>query len=461
MDRDGCSSDRGAVSSCSRSRMPATSGRRTTATGCGRSSPSPRRFSTSREVVVVDEPWVGLDPKNIRIVKEFLKERARDGLTVFMSTHTLSIAEEVADRIGIIHRGRLLHVGTRGGDQGLATARAPWRRSSWSSPGRTRDTTLGPPCCQAPDHLEHRSVHPAAVPAQNRRGEPVGGAPLGRRLPGLWHGPSAAGALGSELLGVGDTGRSDWSSSPAGLFTFALFAMLVFSNVLVTFATLYRAREVHFLIGSPISRRASSSAASPSACRSAPGPPPSSARRFFSPTASRGGSPGFYLAAVLIPPLRDHPGRGRGAGDAPPRSPSGALASRTSSRAGDLCRGSAGGPRRPQPATPPSSTRVGRWSSFSRRSLGPRARGFPAPGWRTGSWLQGQDGAKTPSSRCCSSWPMPRFLTWIAGEAAVLFFYPGWSALSGSPWERSKPAGRGILGRLDRLLPLSPSPNAE
>ncbi len=63
-------------------------------------------------VVVVDEPWVGLDPKNIRAVKSYLKEQTALGLTVFMSTHSLSIAEEVADRVGIIHRGRLLHVGT-------------------------------------------------------------------------------------------------------------------------------------------------------------------------------------------------------------------------------------------------------------------------------------------------------------------------------------------------------------
>jgi ABC-2 type transport system ATP-binding protein len=63
-------------------------------------------------VVVVDEPWVGLDPKNIRAVKDYLKQKTREGLTVFMSTHTLSIAEEVADRVGIIHRGRLRQVGT-------------------------------------------------------------------------------------------------------------------------------------------------------------------------------------------------------------------------------------------------------------------------------------------------------------------------------------------------------------
>ncbi len=69
-------------------------------------------FLHEPRVVVVDEPWVGLDPKNIRAVKDFLKARTRRGLTVFMSTHSLAIAEEVADRVGIIHRGRLRQVGT-------------------------------------------------------------------------------------------------------------------------------------------------------------------------------------------------------------------------------------------------------------------------------------------------------------------------------------------------------------
>ena len=70
-------------------------------------------FLHDPKVVIVDEPWVGLDPKNIRAVKNYLKRKTREeGLTVLMSTHTLSIAEEIADRIGIINEGRLLHVGT-------------------------------------------------------------------------------------------------------------------------------------------------------------------------------------------------------------------------------------------------------------------------------------------------------------------------------------------------------------
>jgi len=64
------------------------------------------------EVLVVDEPMVGLDPKSIRLVKDLLREKSSDGVTVFMSTHTLSIAEELCDRIGIIDHGKLRFVGT-------------------------------------------------------------------------------------------------------------------------------------------------------------------------------------------------------------------------------------------------------------------------------------------------------------------------------------------------------------
>ena len=65
------------------------------------------------EVFVIDEPMVGLDPQHARVVKDVLKERSAKGMTVLVSTHQLSIAEEMADRIGIIHNGRLIAVGNR------------------------------------------------------------------------------------------------------------------------------------------------------------------------------------------------------------------------------------------------------------------------------------------------------------------------------------------------------------
>lgn len=79
------------------------------------------------EVIIVDEPMVGLDPKNARVVKEELKARSQAGATVFLSTHLLNVAEELADRVGIIHEGRLRAVGTveeiragAGGAEGLS-----------------------------------------------------------------------------------------------------------------------------------------------------------------------------------------------------------------------------------------------------------------------------------------------------------------------------------------------------
>ena len=65
------------------------------------------------EVFVIDEPMVGLDPQHARVVKDVLKERSLAGMTVLVSTHQLSIAEEMADRIGIINDGRLIAIGTR------------------------------------------------------------------------------------------------------------------------------------------------------------------------------------------------------------------------------------------------------------------------------------------------------------------------------------------------------------
>lgn len=64
------------------------------------------------QVLILDEPMVGLDPRSMRMVKDLLRRQAQQGTTVFMSTHTLSIAEEIADRIGVIDHGKLLFLGT-------------------------------------------------------------------------------------------------------------------------------------------------------------------------------------------------------------------------------------------------------------------------------------------------------------------------------------------------------------
>lgn len=63
-------------------------------------------------VLIVDEPMVGLDPRGARQIKDVFRRMAGEGRTVFLSTHTLDVAEEVCDRIGIIHKGRLVALGT-------------------------------------------------------------------------------------------------------------------------------------------------------------------------------------------------------------------------------------------------------------------------------------------------------------------------------------------------------------
>jgi ABC-2 type transport system ATP-binding protein len=63
-------------------------------------------------VLVVDEPTVGLDPRSIRLLKDLLRTEANRGTTVFLSTHSLDVAQELADRIGIVDRGRLISCGT-------------------------------------------------------------------------------------------------------------------------------------------------------------------------------------------------------------------------------------------------------------------------------------------------------------------------------------------------------------
>jgi ABC-2 type transport system ATP-binding protein len=64
------------------------------------------------DVIVVDEPMVGLDPQGIKMVRELFRELARQGKTVFLSTHTLKLAEEICHRIGVIHKGKLIATGT-------------------------------------------------------------------------------------------------------------------------------------------------------------------------------------------------------------------------------------------------------------------------------------------------------------------------------------------------------------
>ncbi|MGV1098536.1 ABC transporter ATP-binding protein [Thiovibrio sp. JS02] len=72
-------------------------------------------FMQAPPVIIVDEPMVGLDPKSARIVKELFKQHAGKGGTVFLSTHSLEIAEELCDRIAIILKGKIRSMGDLAG----------------------------------------------------------------------------------------------------------------------------------------------------------------------------------------------------------------------------------------------------------------------------------------------------------------------------------------------------------
>ena len=68
-------------------------------------------LSHNPEVLVMDEPFVGLDPKAVFDVKKEMKEMAKEGKTIFFSTHILDVAEKLCDRVAIIKNGNIVKIG--------------------------------------------------------------------------------------------------------------------------------------------------------------------------------------------------------------------------------------------------------------------------------------------------------------------------------------------------------------
>ena len=64
------------------------------------------------QVLIMDEPFFGLDPQTLRLIKQHLVEQAQAGMTIVLSTHQLPVVEDVAHRIAILDRGRLMALGT-------------------------------------------------------------------------------------------------------------------------------------------------------------------------------------------------------------------------------------------------------------------------------------------------------------------------------------------------------------
>ena len=71
-------------------------------------------FIHTPRVIFIDEPLIGLDPHSIRMIKDLLRAKVRDGATILLTTHILALAEDIADRIGIIAGGRLIALGRLG-----------------------------------------------------------------------------------------------------------------------------------------------------------------------------------------------------------------------------------------------------------------------------------------------------------------------------------------------------------
>jgi ABC-2 type transport system ATP-binding protein len=69
-------------------------------------------FLHKPQVLLVDEPFIGLDPHSIRMIKELLRAKVAAGMTILLTTHILALAEDLADRIGIIMKGELKALGT-------------------------------------------------------------------------------------------------------------------------------------------------------------------------------------------------------------------------------------------------------------------------------------------------------------------------------------------------------------
>jgi ABC-2 type transport system ATP-binding protein len=65
------------------------------------------------QTIIIDEPMIGLDPRSSKIVRETLRAQAEQGISILMSTHTLVVAEELCDRIGIINKGKMVFCDTR------------------------------------------------------------------------------------------------------------------------------------------------------------------------------------------------------------------------------------------------------------------------------------------------------------------------------------------------------------
>lgn len=66
----------------------------------------------SPKLLILDEPFVGLDPKSSKVLKDIMKDLCKEGTSIFFSSHVLEVVEKLCDRIAIIKKGKLIEIGT-------------------------------------------------------------------------------------------------------------------------------------------------------------------------------------------------------------------------------------------------------------------------------------------------------------------------------------------------------------
>ena len=95
-------------------------------------------------ILIIDEPMVGIDPKGAKTLKDLFLSLAKRGTTLFLSTHSISVAEEVCHRVGIIHRGKLIASGTMADLYRLAKVEEGGLESAFLELTRDGASSLGP-----------------------------------------------------------------------------------------------------------------------------------------------------------------------------------------------------------------------------------------------------------------------------------------------------------------------------
>ncbi len=212
------------------------------------------------EVIIVDEPMVGLDPKAAHILKELFREYVARGNTIMMSTHTLEVAESMCDRVAIIQRGRIRALGTMAGAAKRGQRRH--RRARRHLPATHRCDRCARRRCGARSLTTVlrdlvRVLRPKLLTVRAR-------ARSGARGRGLRIGILGVLAAAFWLLVFGIMARllhyfrnvpelgALLAAKLLGVILLSFFGLLLLSNIITSLSTFFLARDLDLLVGTPV-----------------------------------------------------------------------------------------------------------------------------------------------------------------------------------------------------------------